>query len=159
MALGWTDNDTPDTPTPDVPRLRKTLEHITAHPDEWDQSFWAVDWEMYREYWCGDGPVLKRRLAMTMGRPACGTAYCVAGRTVVDAGCQIVMKADGGAYQCIDPGRHASSAPDVCNISHKARELLGLTRDEAIALFEETNTLNDLWRIGQRIAARAGEVL
>ena len=44
-------------PTPNLPLLRKVLDHIDAHPDEWNQSMWATETE-------------------------CGTAYCVAGHAV-----------------------------------------------------------------------------
>lgn len=42
---------------PNVALLRKTLEHIEAHPDEWDQKWWAA-------------------------RTKCGTTFCFAGWTV-----------------------------------------------------------------------------
>jgi hypothetical protein len=45
----------------DVPLLIKVLDHITAHPEEWDQETWAI-------------------------KTSCGTACCVAGHAVVMAG-------------------------------------------------------------------------
>lgn len=47
--------------TINAPLLRKVLDHITAHPEEWDQTDWA---------------------SMT----SCGTACCVAGHAAVMTG-------------------------------------------------------------------------
>ena len=44
--------------------LRKVLEHVTDHPEEWNQGVWAV-------------------------RNDCGTAACIAGHTVLMAGHQV----------------------------------------------------------------------
>lgn len=48
----------------DVPRLRKVLAHITAHPEQHNQDWWAE-------------------------RTDCGTVMCVAGHTCVQAGLRI----------------------------------------------------------------------
>lgn len=45
----------------DVPLLRKALEHITAHPEGWNQEHWAQ-------------------------KTACGTAFCLAGHVAVMSG-------------------------------------------------------------------------
>src|SRR5437588_13068265 len=50
-----------------IPLLRKVLDHITAHPDEWDQGSWAIQ---------------------TDSSP-CGTAFCVAGHAAVMRGHEI----------------------------------------------------------------------
>jgi len=47
-----------------VPLLRKALEHITAHPEEWDQTQWAQ-------------------------QTSCGTACCVAGHVALMTGHEI----------------------------------------------------------------------
>lgn len=65
----------------------------------------------------------------------CHTAYCVAGYAVYISGDQL----------------HG--------IGDRARHLLGLTHVEAIKLFTETNTIEDVCRIANQIAARAGETL
>lgn len=44
-------------PTPNLPLLRKILDHIDAHPEEWSQANWFTPTE-------------------------CGTAFCVAGHAV-----------------------------------------------------------------------------
>jgi hypothetical protein len=48
-------------PEPNIPLLRKTIEHIEAHPEEWDQTTWAV-------------------------RTPCGTTMCFAGTALFVAG-------------------------------------------------------------------------
>lgn len=57
----------------DVPRLRKALEHITAHPEEWKQDSWAL-------------------------RRSCGTAYCLAGTIVVQSDAQLTWEEDEGYF-------------------------------------------------------------
>jgi hypothetical protein len=53
----------------DVARLRKELEYITAHPEEWDQSTWG------------------RRTTRS-----CGTVACLAGNTVLHADEEVVWE-------------------------------------------------------------------
>src|SRR6478609_6380573 len=55
-------------PVPNLPLLRKVLEHIDAHPEEWHQSVWAME----------------------TSASECGTAFCVAGHTVVMAGGELL---------------------------------------------------------------------
>lgn len=59
-------------PDINVPLLRKTLEHITEHRQEWYQGAWAI-------------------------RTECGTAYCLAGHAVVLSGHEI--RVPEGEYQ------------------------------------------------------------
>jgi hypothetical protein len=109
-------------PLPNLPLLRRVLDHIDAHADLWNQGHW--------------------------GRPEdakCGTAMCIAGWAT--------ELADGWS------SGHPRSA---------ARDLLGLTEQEADDLFLETITpgVFGVWSqreavqiVASRIAARAGEVL
>lgn len=125
-------------PRPNLPLLRKVLDHIDAHPEEWNQAQFAPQ--------VGD----------------CKTTYCVAGHavamtqgvipaTVVIAGCYAVAPADrSGDWE------------------QAGREALGLTRPEASAMFYGSMTPGDygvgtcreaVQVIAERIAARAGERL
>lgn len=111
-----------------VTLLQKVLDHITAHPEEHDQNFYAI-------------------------RRDCGTTMCVAGHTVVFAGYTIdwsraALLSDGGI-----PGvwvhdrfgeRHL--------IDRQAAYELRLDYETAWRLFADDNTLEDLWRIGQELA-------
>lgn len=65
----------------DVPLLRKTLEHITAHPEEHQQGVWG------------------ERFLDT----ACGTAFCLAGHAVQFAGHEIEWDGDAVA-DCVVGG-------------------------------------------------------
>lgn len=66
-----------------APLLRKVLEHITEHPDEWFQGMWAK-------------------------RSACGTACCVAGHVAVMTGHELIFDSDGEA-SFVQDGRWIST--------------------------------------------------
>jgi hypothetical protein len=102
-------------PDINVPLLRKSLEHITAHPEEWDQKVWAK-------------------------RTDCGTACCLAGTALAIQGYEFEWSF--GAFS-----REAFATADGENIGDTAQEELGLTDDEADALFSETNSLSRLWAL------------
>jgi len=110
-----------------VARLRKALEHVTAHPDEWDQRVW----------W---------RSSVESG---CGTAGCLAGTVVHQAGYEIPTtfetEVDGerlrGADYAFSPtGRREE-------ISEAAQRLLGLSNAQCMRLFNPLNSLARLWYI------------
>lgn len=106
-------------PQINVPLLRKTLEHITAHPEEWDQAVWMRQ----------------------SGRTECGTAGCVAGWAVTFAGHTLDFESAvifWGEAQYLDDGREIEQA---------AQDELGLTDDQADRLFAEHNALTDLWEM------------
>lgn len=106
-----------------VPLLRKTLEHITAHPEEWDQSSWAVK------------------------TPDCGTQYCLAGHVVTLQGMEVEWDdndADGDdeiGSDCIAPDG------ELISIEAQARIDLGLSRDQSYHLFHGNNSLRMLWHL------------
>jgi hypothetical protein len=120
-----------------VPLLRKTLEWATNHPDEHEQSVWAQ-------------------------RTWCGTAYCLAGRAVVEAGHDISWaEAD---LDIFGGGQHTTDGRDIELV---AVEELGLPVDPNRApddpnylspLFDEDNTLADLWRIASELTGGEIEV-
>lgn len=138
-------------PTPDIPRLRKVLEHITAHPEEHVQDAWAIryieDGEPFSEY-CA--PI--RQFLESARQKGCGTAMCVAGHVVHQAGYDIDWNSGYLTEWCRKSG-------DSRGISPVAQELLGLDSKSARELFRCSNTLEDLWRIAREIAERAGEQL
>jgi hypothetical protein len=68
--------------------LRKTLEHITAHPEEWDQTWWAT-------------------------RKSCGTAYCLAGHVAVATGHEIAFPTVGGLSCSIADGREIAEIAEI----------------------------------------------
>lgn len=138
-------------PTPDVPRLRKTLEHIEAHPDEWFQDYYAVDMDLAHKSRFSMSSLAETDHPVTM----CGTACCFAGQVVSDAGYRFAFRPDEvTTLHCVDP-----RTGHAVQISHAARELLGITSSEACSLFDGDNTLEDLRQIVGLIAERAGEKL
>lgn len=129
-------------PTPNLPLLRKVLDHVDAHPEEWVQSSWAIR-----------GEALDRVLEyhQVNAVPACGTAYCIAGHAVTMAGHDVLWL------------RHSSStAATLTNgeaVGDAAQRELGLTNTEADHLFSGCNDRRQVQYAAERIARRAGEVL
>jgi hypothetical protein len=108
--------EVPMTHTVNVPLLRKVLEHVTAHPEEWNQKWWATK----------------------TTESSCGTACCVAGWAVSWAGHDFKWDSNGEASVYI-------RERDARAIPHVAQELLGLNPEQAGILFFSGNTLPMLW--------------
>lgn len=79
----------------------------------------------------------------------CGTACCIAGHTVALEGHEFLFSNNGYAYTTIDGE----------NLWYLAASLLGLTDDESDELFCEYNDREDVQRVAEAIAFRAGETL
>lgn len=121
-------------PCPDVPLLRKAVSWAEAEAAKadgtglWDQSGWAQ-------------------------RTDCGTAYCIAGYTVMTAlPSAVAVEGDYGDLDLFIDGREALWG-------NTAQELLGLTGEERSDLFSGDNTIADVRDVAEQIAARAGDVL
>lgn len=132
-------------PVPDLDLLDLVLHHITEYPDTWRQDF-------YR----------------------CGSSYCVAGHAAVFSGYQWAFPTySDDSYLVARP----EDAADAFTVDHHvrngeplpapltivecddvARRLLGLTFDEADDLFAGGNTLEDLAKLREAIAARKAEL-
>lgn len=130
--------------TPNVPLLRKTLEHIIAHPGEWDQGEWFIDYnEMVHHYGGVESlPGMIREIwdAHAAQGNACGTAACFAGHAIQLAGNTITTHRSSlngirGADIDID-----ESIPEC------AQRLLGLDDRQAYDLFAASNGLETLKR-------------
>lgn len=106
-----------------VPLLRKTLEHITAHPEEWDQASWA------------------------QRDPVCGTKFCLAGTAVALQGHEFVWN----EYECECCQNIATKITGGLYIEEQAAADLGLSSTQADRLFNAGNSLNDLWDIAASI--------
>jgi len=141
-----------------APRLRKVLEHVTEHPEEYDQEYW------------------------------CGTTCCVAGHTTSMAGWHhfgsaslvthlddsVLMEMFGRYVEYIDslkltflPRGHGSTRDRLRDnrdlqlrvspterrqgipVPFVARELLGLSPRDADMMFSGDATLNQIWRMAQ----------
>lgn len=123
-----------NTPIPNLPLLRKVLDHIDAHPEEWNQAAWMTE-------------------------TTCGTACCIAGHAIVFDGTHTLTVAnddvlvDGVSMVRGEDGRWHDAAAIV------GAKVLGLTEDEAGDLFHGWNGRADVQHFAERIAARAGERL
>lgn len=128
---------TAETPTPNVALLDETLAWIWAHPEEWKQEYWR-----------------------------CETGMCFAGWAAELAGAVWLTGTEDARSHLVkaeadDPPEHISlsamrfGASDAVWVRTRAQRLLGLTWDEADALFMETNRLVDIRRIVGEIRARA----
>lgn len=115
----------------DVPLLRKELEHITAHPDEWDQKVW-----------------LRHTNAST-----CGTKGCLAGNVVLHLGwkpyADPIQVAIGTPLHHV--WRAGKDGMEIRRVRDVAREALGLTYDEENVLFASGNTLLEMWLIAEAL--------
>lgn len=117
-------------PTPNLPLLRKVLDHIDTFPEEHNQGIWGFEirWPDRTQ-----DVVMRNRL-----EGKCDTAMCVAGWAVALG----------------DPTLFAGIWT-----SYDAAALLGLTASEAEDLFYASNTRDEIQRFAERVAARAGERL
>lgn len=131
-------------PIPNLPLLRKVLDHIDAHPDEWYQQDWGIQPTEYAECTGHDIEALPA--------PACGTAFCIAGHAAIMSGARPLWRNGKMNDVCTPAGA-------VVGTGDYAAEVLGLTSDEDVALFDEWNSRETIQRHAEAIAARAGEAL
>lgn len=162
---------------PNVPMLRKVYEHITQHPDAWDQERWGtarVDFT--------------KRVRDSYGRftrpsveTACKTAFCFAGHTVQMTGYEFQV-AFFDPFTCEDGVFPLTKALEMCQenketgdfsldtvylgdpevteavpVLHVAAHELGLTWDEADRLFNAHNCLQEIKNYCTNYAALVGE--
>jgi hypothetical protein len=104
--------------TVNVPLLRKTLEHIEAHPQEWDQMYWRCE----------------------TGMCFAGTACDLDGGQWADADGSDLLQRDGEP----DEDNYGFVSPGLIHAATRARRILGLDLLEAGWLFRPGNTLDDL---------------
>jgi hypothetical protein len=117
-------------------KLLTQLRHLTIHPEKHDQSQWA---KLVVE----NGDTTVKPLPS-----ACGSFGCLAGNTVLADGHELYWES---AF-IGDEGKAIWSA-DYLNedgergrfIMSAAKDILGLTEDQAEALFSSGNSRDDLW--------------
>lgn len=111
----------------DVPLLRKTLEFITDNPDQHRQDVWAK-------------------------RTECGTAMCLAGWAVTFAGLDIDFDSSMahvvGAWNLTDGRPIADAAAELLGVEKIDDDNVDTWEDH---IFNENNTLADLWRIAAEL--------
>ncbi len=122
--------------TINVPLLRKVLELITAQPWTWNQETWA----------CVNKPEQAEERAEEYGvsTKECGSAFCLAGHVAHLAG--RLMKVSRFDYvTAIYAAEYVMD--DGSAIGTYAERELGLTLEQADALFEAGNSLFSLWKL------------
>lgn len=134
-------------PTFDLPLLRKAVEWAVEQHEkglrgefcEWEQAVWRSNVDYIEN-----------------GRPVCGTVYCVAGYVCEISGVALY----GNAIE--DDGRTRNAEGYYINYEDpgdRAQRLLGLTRDEAVRLFDEENTIDEVLETARFIAIQHGQEL
>jgi len=111
-----------DRPERHIPLLQKVLDHVTAHPEEHDQSVWAR-------------------------QTPCGTSMCVAGHTAAMCGWDL----DRSVWSPMTGFSRVLRDNVPRHVSDVAAEELGLTTHEADVLFDGWNTLADLWWVARKL--------
>lgn len=121
-----------------VELLDKTMAHIEAHLDAWNQASWAQ-----YEGDDLDTDELAQILMDDPNNPPCGTGMCFAGWACVLSGHKL-------HFRTLDWAPYGAEAV-MCNTDHglddipeTAQELLGITFAERNELFDGGNTLEDL---------------
>ena len=120
-------------PRPNLDLLRRVLRHIDDFPETWNQDYCGV-------------------------RNECGTTHCIAGHALVMAGVPLKWEEpdDVEGDEILVVVYHTK---DGVWWNEAAQEVLGLTHDEAEALFSVGNTREMIEEFATEIAARAGEEL
>lgn len=105
-----------------TPLLRKTLEHITAYPEEYTQAKWVTH------------------------SSSCGTTGCLAYHlATIDSDLYFDFRKSSAAGVEIGYGLVDSGGMSPGSISRVAQERAGLNDHQAGRLFDGANTLYDLW--------------
>lgn len=88
---------------------------------------------------------------VTPNVPECGTAYCIAGKAVSNAGYSMLIESGPAGVNFV----YDAEAPDGrgSDIGDLAQQLLGLTEEQSEVLFYAYNTIEDLKRITKELAS------
>lgn len=114
--------------------MRKTLEHVLAHPDEHEQGSWGWSYDLTDERVSSDVP-------------ACGTSFCFAGHAAVTVAGATPLWEEGEFGMLtvvVPPGVPVTDVDQHHDVAIYAAEVLGLQPDDSGFLFAGTNTLVDL---------------
>ena len=131
---------------PNANMIRRVAQRIQNHLDKWDQQTWAgITEENDEDY---EAALVKLREALfhfTQGgedsflisdaiapEGVCGTKFCFAGHTVLEAGDAIIMDPEDPSYA--DMVRTMEG--NYRSLEERAQELLGLAPDQAGRLFD-----------------------
>lgn len=154
--------------------LERSLKWVKAEHErppgagDWNQRYWTeglrATTEVFRRpmsrRYVPDSEVIVEELDWRVMETGCGTAYCVAGHVVHEAGDRFVTTTHGAeglmgrAGYCV-----AEGSDEVQSVGHRAIELLGITLPEADALFAASNTYEEVVETARRICENHGEEL
>lgn len=128
-----------------VPLLRKVMEHIESHPEEWDQGMWVTG---VRTLTYRSGEVVRTYPMQTLPYyrtepPAfCGTAFCFAGHVAHMTGWNPIWRGTHFDRQRMHHPVHGDA-----DVETLAREELGISAGAAEALFNANNSMFHLQEI------------
>ena len=122
---------------PNLERIDAALEAIDASPENWNQEDWAIRGS--------EDSIPNLPEIVVEPVPHCGTAMCLAGHVVTQAGYYLLFeKGLANTNVAVD------SSGQRYYIDKLAKDLLNITHDQAEALFEYRNTRDGLaWVRGQ----------
>lgn len=124
-----------------VPLLQKALDHIHAHPEEWDQTSW-------REYITPQGD--RQCMVPEKNLPHCGTVGCLAGWLVTLSDeytdtvySDSVVNRDGGEETIFDAASILLTGRPYWNDAYTSCDL--------VELFQSHNTESQLWETANQL--------
>lgn len=127
---GWDlDLEDEEVRIPNVPLLRKTMEYIEQHPDEWSQDVWSA-------------------------KRACGTTMCFAGTALHLSGHDFVYQPTNEDVEFAAMVRGFENDGSVGEV---AARVLGLSEEQASAIFHCYTSRPDVLRVV--VEAAVGEAL
>lgn len=121
---------------------------MTADTNRIDELVAWAETEFMKE----SGSAWKQDAWVTPNVPECGTAYCLAGKAVSDAGYPMLLETlpgDGMLRYTYDPDAKDGRGRTIEEV---AIELLGLTETQAEVLFFANNSIEDLKMCAKAIA-------
>lgn len=90
-------------------------------------------------YWSDQIVTVDGLADLVMADNACGTAMCFAGHTVVLTDQPVLVNRESGLFEGVVVDKDTSMSVGIA-----AKELLGLTHEQADALFDGDNTIEDI---------------
>lgn len=138
-------------PEANIPLLRKALEWAEAEATKedgvWNQNAW-FQVNGIEASWIYDD-VMSEHLVVDPF--SCDSSFCLAGNICALQGDKFLVDEGIGVAFYVVRSDNARREP----VSVRAAELLGITREAAEALFDESNSIEDLREIAELIAGEA----
>ncbi len=145
---------------PNANMIRRVAQRIQTHLNQWNQKVWAgIEEENDEDYEAAKQKLIDALFRRTdddevryllsdaiVPEGVCGTKFCFAGHTVLEAGDAIVFDLEDLDYT--DMVRTPEG--EYRTLEERARELLGLTTDQATRLFDG-EAGNGNWEVYKRL--------